>query len=73
MAVGHNITLDDEDPANEIPSQIEDEDTFYNLAIEHSVDDEPSEASGGEVTRNDVRAEAESQFFSDTGAVVVNR
>lgn len=74
VAEVYNITLDDEDLANEILSQIEDEDdSFYNLAIEHSVDDETYLKAGymGEVTRNDVRAEAESAIFSaNTGAVV---
>lgn len=70
----YSITLDDEDLANEIISQIEDEeDTFYNLAIEHSVDDATYLKAGyvGEVTRNDVRAEAESLIFSaEDGALV---
>lgn len=70
----YSITVEDEDLANEIASQIEEEDdTFYNLAIEHSVDDDTYLKAGyvGEVTRNDVRAEAESLIFSaENGSVV---
>jgi parvulin-like peptidyl-prolyl isomerase len=70
----YNITVDDEDLANEIMSQIdEDDDSFYNLAVEHSVDEETYLKAGytGEVTRDGVRAEAESLIFSaEDGSVV---
>ena len=70
----YSITVDDEDLAKEIVSQIEDEsDSFYNLAIEHSIDEETYLKAGyiGEVTRNDVRAEAEAAIFSaEKGAII---
>ena len=55
-------------------SQIEEEDdSFYNLAVEHSVDDETYLKAGyiGEVTRDGVRAEAESLIFSSEDGSVV--
>lgn len=70
----YNITVDDTSLADEIMSQLEDEDdSFYNLAVEHSIDEDTYLKAGymGEVTRNDVRAEAESAIFgASSGAVV---
>jgi parvulin-like peptidyl-prolyl isomerase len=74
IAEVYNITVDDEDLANEIISQIgEQADSFYNLAVEHSIDEETYLKAGymGEVTRNDVRAEAESLIFAATSGSVV--
>ena len=70
----YSITVDDEDLANEIISQIEEgEDSFYNLAIEHSVDDETYKKAGyvGEVKREQVRAEAETLIFTAENDSVV--
>jgi len=70
----YNITVDDEDLANEIMSQLEDEtDSFYNLAVEHSIDEDSYLKGGytGEVTRNDVRAEAEAAIFGAANGAVV--
>lgn len=70
----YNITVDDEDLAAEIVSQLEDEeDSFYNLAVEHSIDEDTYLKAGynGEVTREDVRAEAEAVIFgAENGAIV---
>jgi parvulin-like peptidyl-prolyl isomerase len=70
----YNITVDDEDLANEIASQLEDEeDSFYNLAVEHSIDEDTylKGGYGGEVTRGDVRAEAEAAIFGAANGDVV--
>lgn len=70
----YNITVDDEDLAEEIVETLEDEDdSFLNLALEHSIDMETYLKGGymGEVTRDMVRAEAEAEIFgAENGAVV---
>lgn len=70
----YNITVDDEGLANEIVSQLEDEeDSFYNLAVEHSIDEDSYLKGGytGEMTRNSVRAEAEAAIFGASNGDVV--
>ena len=70
----YSITVDDGGLADEIRSQLDDEeDSFYNLAVEHSIDDETYLKGGyvGEVTRNDVRAEAEAAIFGASNGDVV--
>lgn len=70
----YNITVDDEDLADEIVSTLEDEDdSFMNLALEHSIDEDTylKGGYGGEVTRDDVRAEAEAAIFGAAADDVV--
>ena len=70
----YSISVDDEDLANEIVSQLEDEeDSFYNLAVEHSIDEDTYLKGGyvGEVTRNDLRAEAEAGVFAASAGDIV--
>ncbi len=70
----YNITVDDEGLADEIVSQLEDEeDSFYNLAVEHSIDEDSYLKGGysGEMTRSDVRAEAEAAIFGASNGDVV--
>ena len=70
----YSISVDDEDLANEIVSQLEDEeDSFYNLAVEHSIDEDTYLKGGyvGEVKRNDLRADAEAAIFKASAGDVV--
>ena len=70
----YRIAVDDKELADEILSQIEDEEeSFYNLAVEHSVDDETYLKAGyvGEVNRNAVPAAAESLIFSASDGSIV--
>lgn len=70
----YSLTVDDKGLADEILSQIEEEeDTFYNLAVEHSIDDDNYMKAGyvGEVTREMVRAEAEAAIFGASNGDVV--
>ena len=63
----YSITVEEEDLAAEIRAQLDDgEDSFYNLAVEHSVDAETSRQGGfvGETPRESVRGEAEAAIFA---------
>jgi len=63
----YSLTVESEDLANELMAQLEDgEDSFVNLALEHSVDGDTFRKGGynGEVTRETVRAEVEAAVFS---------
>lgn len=70
----YSLTVESEDLANELMAQLEDgEDSFVNLALEHSIDGDTFRKGGylGEVTRETVRAEVEAAVFSaDAGAIV---
>ncbi len=63
----YSITVESEDLANELYSQIEEGDgSFLDLALEHSTDQDTYRQGGfnGEVTRSTVRAEVEAAVFS---------
>ena len=70
----YSITVENKDLADEIVSQLEDEEeSFYNLAVEHSIDDETFKKGGyaGEVGRSMVPAEAEAALFSASEGDIV--
>jgi len=63
----YSITVESEDLASELMAQIEEgEDSFLNLALEHSTDQDIYRQGGfnGEVTRETVRADVEAAVFS---------
>lgn len=70
----YSLTVETEDLANELMAQIDDgEDSFVNLALEHSIDGDTFRKGGyvGEVTRETVRAEVEAAVFSaEPGAIL---
>ena len=70
----YRITVESEDLAQELRAQVEEEDdSFYNLAVEHSVDGATFRQGGfmGEVTRAMVRGEAEAAIFGASDGALV--
>lgn len=70
----YSITVEEEDLAAEIRAQLDDgEDSFYNLAVEHSVDAGTSRQGGfvGETSREMIRGEAEAAIFGANDGDVV--
>ncbi|HEY9081643.1 peptidylprolyl isomerase [Magnetovibrio sp.] len=70
----YSLTVDSEDLANELMAQIEDgEDSFVNLALEHSTDGDTFRKGGyvGEVTRETVRGEVEAAVFSAASGALI--
>lgn len=70
----YSLTVEDEDLAQELRAQIEEEeDSFYNLAVEHSVDGATFRQGGfmGDVTREMVRGEAEAAIFGASDGALV--
>ena len=70
----YSITVEDKDLADEIVSQLQDEeDSFVNLAVEHSVDEDTYKKGGyvGEVSRSMVSAESEAAIFAASEGDVV--
>jgi len=70
----YSMTVESEDLANELMAQIEDgEDSFVNLALEHSVDGDTFRKGGyvGEVTRETVRGDVEAAVFSASAGALI--
>lgn len=70
----YSLTVEDQDLADEIKAQLDDgDDSFLNLAAEHSVDAATARQGGfvGEVTREMVRGDAEAAIFGASAGDVV--
>jgi peptidylprolyl isomerase len=70
----YSITVESKDLADEIVSQLKDEeDSFLNLALEHSVDEDTYKQGGyvGEVTRSMVTAESEAGIFGASEGEII--
>lgn len=73
-ALVYRILVEDQDVAQEIRALVmEEDDSFYLLALEHSIDEETAPMGGflGELARSDLQGEAEASVFGAAAGDVI--